>query len=860
MKNNETSRPTEIYRKDYKAPEFLIDTVHLEFHIISPSEVTLINQFTARRVTENSTASLLLDGESVELMSILLDGKPLPETDYTLDEESLTIKDLPNTFELTITTKFNPEANKQLSGLYFADGIFCTQCESSGFRRMTYFMDHPDVLSRYTVEIHADPKKYPVQLSNGNCIARDENSVTWEDPFKKPAYLFALVVGDLTCIQDHFVTQSGREILLEIYVDHDNKDKCSHAMESLKNAMRWDEERFGLEYDLDIYMIVAVRSFNMGAMENKGLNIFNSKYVLGLPESATDTDFNDIERVIGHEYFHNWTGNRVTCRDWFQLSLKEGLTVFRDQEFSQYMQKSNVFRIQTVKTLRSRQFSEDASPMAHPVRPESYIEINNFYTVTVYEKGSEVIRMQHTLLGEAGFQKGMKLYVQRHDGKAVTIDDFVQAMEDANNRDLTQFKRWYSQSGTPEIKASAHYDNNILSLTLTQSCPATPGQPTKEPFHIPVNISLFDRVNGQKIAIPEKLLELTESTQTWTWENMSTQPIVSLLGGFSAPIKLHIEYTDAELQLLIQSEDDDFSRWESLQKIFYRYLFDQSDKASSVMLDIYRNILNNTRIDLLSKAELLTLPSFIECAQVVERINVDAIESGRTYWHETIGKTFESEFLKIYQLLASKSSAEMNAQNYAERRFKNTCLSYLIHAKNPEAKQLLLSQLKNAKNMTDETAALMGLMHIDTESKSQALDIFYQKWHHDDLVMDKWFTAQAISTLPFTTEHVSNLLEHSSFDKKNPNKVKALLGAFWMNNPRAFHSLDGSGYNLFVHNIMAFDKYNSFISAALARSMINWRQFDNKHQHLMQNALKAILHEKCISKDLYEIVSKSVDA
>ncbi len=855
--------PVAIYRKDYKAPEFSIDSVHLDFHVNAPNDVIVINTVKMKRIKAGSTAPLLLDGEALELVSVLLNGIVLTSSEYIVDTESLIIAKTPDVFTLIITNKINPESNTLLSGLYYADGLFCTQCESTGFRRITYFLDHPDVLTKFTVKIYADKKKYPVQLSNGNCIAQDENSVTWEDPFKKPSYLFALVVGDLACIEDHFITMSGRNITLQIFVDHDNKDKCAHAMESLKHSMRWDEETYGREYDLDIYMIVAVRSFNMGAMENKGLNVFNAKYVLGIPESATDTDYANIERVIGHEYFHNWTGNRITCRDWFQLSLKEGLTVFRDQSFSQDMAKSSVCRIQDVKTLRGSQFTEDAGPMAHPVRPESYIEMNNFYTATVYNKGAEVIRMQQTLLGRDGFRKGMDLYFERFDGQAVTIDDFVKSMEDANNRDLTQFKRWYSQSGTPEISAVTNYDaaKKAFSLTLTQSCPPTPGQPTKEPFHIPVKIALWGMNGtqcGDQIIIPEKILELKETTQTWTWHNIDQKPIVSLLGDFSAPVKLHIDYTKEELACLIQSETNDFSRWEALQKLIHLHLFDKRPETAAFILAVYKRILDNKNIDLLSKAELLTLPNFIECSQTVKSIDVDAIESGREYWQKTIGKAFETEFLENYQQLQAKSSNKMNAESYAERRFKNVCLTYLIYAKDPEAKNLGLNQLREAKNMTDEVAALMGMMHIDEEMRNKAAEIFHAKWHKDDLVMDKWFTAQAISPLPSTLENIKKLLEHPNFDIKNPNKAKALLGAFWANNPRIFHAIDGSGYALFVALILALDKHNAFTSAALVRSMINWKQFDSKRQELMHNALKDILKEKNLSKDLYEIVSKSV--
>lgn len=860
-----SSQPTVIYRKDYKAPEFDINSVHLDFTVMSEEEVTVVNTMIIQRLEQNSQSPLVLDGENMELLSLDLNGTAISKEAYNIDSESLTLLNLPNNFTLTITTKINPKANTLLSGLYFADGLFCTQCESSGFRRITYFMDHPDVLTHFTVRIEADRKKYPVLLSNGNCIAQDDSSVTWEDPFKKPAYLFALVIGDLALIKDHFITQSGRKVALEIYVDHGNEDKCAHAMESLKNAMRWDEEKFGLEYDLDIYMVVAVRSFNMGAMENKGLNVFNAKYVLARPDNATDTDFFGIERVIGHEYFHNWTGNRVTCRDWFQLSLKEGLTVYRDQEFSRDMQKSSVCRIHDVKTLRSHQFAEDAGPMSHPVRPESYIEINNFYTTTVYNKGAEVIRMQQMLLGRDGFRKGMDLYFKRHDGHAVTIDDFVKAMEDANGRDLAQFKRWYCQSGTPEINASTQYDaqQQQFTLTLSQSCPPTPGQPTKEPFHIPVTVALFDE-QGHAISIPESVLELKEPVQTWTWKNMTSKPIVSLLRDFSAPVKCHIDYTDAELEVLIQSETNDFARWEAMQKLIYKYLLGNPaqgvppTECPASLVDTFRSILNTPKINALFKAEILTLPNFIECSQYLQKIDVDAIESAREEFHRTIGQALSDDFSRIYQSLNTRNSAEMTAEASGERKLKNTALVYLTHAKHPQAKTWAQQQLAQAKNMTDELAALAALMYFDEATQNTAANDFYQKWQNDDLVLDKWFAVQAMSPLPSTLENVRTLLDHPGFDRKNPNKIKALLGSFWANNPRHFHAIDGSGYAFFVPLILEFDRDNAFTSTSLVRSMINWKHFDEKRQDLMQQALQEILKEKAISKDLYEIVSKSL--
>lgn len=867
-----TTKPRIIYRNAYQSPEFAIESTHLDFTIVNEEEVVVINTMVIERIDPDSTVQLLLDGEGLELLNVLLDEKVLTEKDYQLNTESLIIHSTPSRFTLTITNKINPKANTLLSGLYYADGLFCTQCESSGFRRITYFLDHPDVLTRFTVRINANREKYPTLLSNGNCIEQNVDSVTWEDPFKKPAYLFALVVGDLAHVKDTFTTMSGRTVTLEIYVDHGNEDKCQHAMESLKNSMRWDEEKFGLEYDLDIYMIVAVRSFNMGAMENKGLNIFNAKYVLARPESATDADFIAIERVIGHEYFHNWTGNRVTCRDWFQLSLKEGLTVFRDQRFCQDIQESSVYRIQDIKTLRSHQFSEDASPMAHPVRPESYIEINNFYTMTVYNKGAEVIRMQETLLGQDGFRKGMDLYFKRHDGQAVTIDDFVKAMEDANNRDLTQFKRWYSQSGTPEIKAQSTYDEKKqrFTLTLSQSCPPTPGQPTKEPFHIPVAIALWSD-KGEAISIPTTVLELKEATQTWTWEQITVKPTVSLLGNFSAPVKLDIDYTDAELQLLIKAETDGFSRWEAIQRVVYQSFLtlvkqyhthgEAPSQLPALLLDVFHQILHNHTIDPLSKAELLTLPGFLECTQPVIScigyIDVDAIEMTRDFLSKSLGLALYDELLSTYKNLDQKSSSEMNARAFGERKLKNVCLSYLAATQKSEANKLALTQLTQAQNMTDELAALMNLMNFDEATRDQASDIFYKKWQNNDLVLDKWFAAQAASVLPSTLDNVEKLLWHPKFDRNNPNKVKALLGTFWQNNPRYFHCLDGRGYELFVAQILGFDKNNAFISASLARSMMNWKLFDGQHQQLMQEALKTIIKE-AVSKDLYEIVSKSL--
>jgi len=873
MISSQGKEPAAIYRKDYKAPQFELDTVNLHFDIRSEEEVIVDNEIQIKR-TGTPDAPLFLNGEDMELLSIHLDEKLLTPNDYQLDKESLTIPSVPNRFTLRTSVRINPKNNTQLSGLYFADGLFCTQCESHGFRRITYFIDRPDTLASYRVSITADSEKYPVLLSNGNRIAQGQHPdkgthfVEWEDPFKKPCYLFALVAGNLSCISDYYVTQSGRRVALRMYSDHDNQDKCEHAMTSVKNAMRWDEEQFGREYDLDIYMIVAVRSFNMGAMENKGLNIFNAKYVLARPENAADSDFIGIERVIGHEYFHNWTGNRVTCRDWFQLSLKEGLTVFRDAEFSRDMQNSDVCRIQDVKTLRSSQFIEDASPMAHPVRPESYIEVNNFYTATIYNKGAEVIRMQRTLLGHTGFRKGMDLYFERHDGQAVTIDDFVKAMEDANHADLTQFKRWYSQSGTPEVTAETRYDaeHKQFILTLSQHCPPTPGQKQKLPFHIPISAALWD-AKGNLIPDSCRLIELKEPQQTFVFEHVPAEPVISLLRDFSAPIKLHIDYSDEQLQLLMRSEHDGFSRWEAGQRIANKYLTQlaqqyQEGKALNLpetIIQTYEAILEDPKLELSLKAELMILPNFNEASQIFSCIDVDAIESARNYFYQTVGKTLYKHFLSLYETLHAKGVSDMSPEAYAERKMKNVCLGYLIYSENPDAVEFAYKQFMHAQNMTDEIGALSCLVHVEDPRNKQAVETFYQKWQHDDLVMDKWFAVQASSRLPYAFETVKTLLSHPKLDRNNPNKVKALLATFAIHNPRSFHALSGKPYELFTQLILEFDRKNPYLSANLVRSMISWKHYDEKRSELMKKSLEHILAAKPISRDLYEVVSKSLE-
>jgi aminopeptidase N len=858
---------TTIYLKNYQPPVFTLDTVSLNVDLYD-SHALVTNTMTLKR---QHKGSLCLYGNELELISIELNDAPLPGSAYQMEAGNLIINACPDECTLTIKTRIRPQDNTALSGLYRSNHLFCTQCEAEGFRRITFFPDRSDVLAIYTTRISADKAHYPILLSNGNLIDSgnaDEGRhwATWHDPFKKPSYLFALVAGNLACVKDTFITASGRCVDLRIYVEPGNEHKCAHAMVCLKKAMTWDEEHYGREYDLDIFMIVAVSDFNMGAMENKGLNIFNAKYILASPDTATDTDYAGIESVVAHEYFHNWTGNRITCRDWFQLSLKEGLTVFRDQEFSRDMNSRDVNRILDVKALRTAQFPEDAGSMAHPVRPEAYKEINNFYTATVYNKGAEVIRMQQTLLGDEGFRRGMDLYFERHDGQAVTIDDFVASMEDANGVNFTQFKRWYAQAGTPRVKVSTHYQEGRLSVSLTQSCPPTPECAVKEPFHIPIRIALFDAQNGQAIPISQPILELRETSQTFYFDHLKNEPIVSLLRDFSAPIILEYETSPETLQTLLRVETNGFSKWEAAQhlalnEITQRYESPETKKEiSAALLEAYQNILQDNSQDAALRAELLTPPSYEEVIASLTHVDVTRIEAARDWFRQNLGHHVFDTAQTTYDALWREEDHTINGAAFARRKLRNTCLWLMMKADESATLSRVEAQYAGARTMSDQIASLALLVNQKDNTKRQhALDAFYQQWQHDDLVLDKWFSLQATCELPNTLAHVKTLLKHPAFNMKNPNKVRALIGAFTQANPRNFHDINGQGYVFLKDMLIQLDKINPQIAARLATPFTRWQRLDLPRQASMKVELQA-LASTTLSRDLEEVVMKSLDA
>ncbi|MFV1992981.1 MAG: aminopeptidase N, partial [Acidiferrobacterales bacterium] len=881
--------PKTIYLKEYTPPDYFIDAVTLTFELADHE--TVVHSHLKMRVSNPDSAGqcpLVLHGEELALLTLKLDGKTLPDAAFQVNEETLTINQVPKSFDLEITTKINPGANTSLEGLYVSNGKFYTQCEAEGFRKITYYLDRPDTMSLFTTKIIADKEKYPVLLSNGNLLDAGEldggkHFATWQDPFRKPCYLFALVAGKLACLKDSYTTGSDREVALEIYVEDHDLDKTQHAMDSLKRAMAWDEQRFGLMYDLDIYMIVAVGDFNMGAMENKGLNIFNTAYTLARPETATDADYENIEGVIGHEYFHNWTGNRVTCRDWFQLSLKEGLTVFRDQEFSADMASRPVKRIQDVRMLRARQFPEDAGPMAHPVRPQSYVEINNFYTVTVYEKGAEVVRMYQTLLGQAGFRKGMDLYFKRHDGQAVTTDDFRAAMADANGVDLTQFNRWYEQAGTPQLKTSGNYDakNKTYVLTLKQRCPDTPANKTpdnknQQPFHMPVAIGLLDKagrdiplqLQGEETATgTTRVLELKESEQKFQFINVADEPVPSILRNFSAPVELESGLTDDDLAFLAAHDSDAFNRWDAGQRLATGCLLSlisdfQQNKALIIdqrLVTAIANTLSDKRLDGALVACALTLPSENELAEKMTVADPDAIFAVRKFVRSSIAEVLQDEFENKYLSSVGNEAYVFDSGHAAKRALKNTCLSYLMaldtDGKNKQFVALCYEQFSQANNMTDQMAALAFLVQRDCPERQQALDEFYKQWQHEALVVNKWLALQASAGLPGALDQVKALINHEAFSIKNPNNVRALIGSFAMRNAINFHAPDGAGYQFLADQVLALNDINPQVASRIVTAFSRWRKYDDNRQQRMGAQLERILAQPDLSKDVYEIVS-----
>ena len=877
-----TDQPRPILLKDYTPPAFRILGVRLEVEL-DAAQTRVRAILDMERADTRSNAPLVLDGEKLALHEVRLNGVTLGNNLYQVDTERLTIPDAPKSrFQLETLTSCAPADNMSLSGLYLSNGIFCTQCEAEGFRRITYYLDRPDVMAPFTTRIVADKKIAPVLLSNGNLVASGElengrHFAEWHDPFPKPSYLFAMVAGDLGHVEDSFVTCSGRKVTLRIFVDPGNEERCAYAMDSLKRAMRWDEEAFGREYDLDIFMIVAVSAFNMGAMENKGLNVFNDKYVLARSDTATDADYAAIESIVAHEYFHNWTGNRITCRDWFQLCLKEGLTVFRDQEFTSDMRSPAVTRINDVRALRNLQFAEDGGPLAHPVRPNSYIEINNFYTATVYEKGAEVVRMIHTLAGPERFRRGMDLYFERHDGEAATVEDFLRALADGAQIDLKQFSHWYSQAGTPEVIASGRYDSTrkTYSLKLTQICPATPGQSRKEPLHIPVTIGLIGE-DGKEMKLQlddeakprgtSRTLNLTEREQSFRFRNVSAKPVPSLLRGFSAPVRLTSNLKDRDWAFLMAHDKDPFNRWEAAQRVATGIMLSLMNAAQGTRVTRidpsfsaqFAKLLSSGKFDPDFVALMLSLPSEQMLAQAVgKNIDVDAIHRAREYLRATLAQQIKKPLLRAYYALADNEDYSPNVAQAGRRALRNVCLSYLVTL-GDEGVALATQQFRSAANMTDQMASLALLANIDCPEREEAFARFHDRWKVDHLVMDKWLMLQATSSLPATLREIKKLTEHKAFTIQNPNKVRALIGSFANGNQLRFHDAKGAGYAFIADKVLELDALNPQVAARLLGAFKTWRQFEARRRALMKQEIARIAGTNGISRDLYEIAVKTL--
>jgi len=826
---------------------------------------------------------LVLNGQLLELIKVSIDSAELPMSEYTLTDETLIINNIPNnTFSITTIVKNFPDKNKALEGLYASSAMLCTQCEAEGFRRISYFPDRPDVMSEFTVTLVGDKDKYPILLSNGNLIDSGDSDngqhwAKWHDPSLKPCYLFALVAGQLVYKQASFTTQSGREVDLRIYVEDFNAHKTDFALSCLKQSMLWDEQTYGREYDLDIFMIVAVDDFNMGAMENKGLNIFNSSCVLASPETATDADFYNIQSIIGHEYFHNWSGNRVTCRDWFQLSLKEGFTVFRDQEFSADLNSRAVKRIDDVNVLRNHQFAQDSGPLAHPIRPEQYIEISNFYTVTVYNKGAEVVRMLHNLVGAEGFRKGTDCYFSRHDGQAVTTEDFVAALADTNNRDFSQFKNWYNQSGTPLLSFTDNYneENQTYALTVSQSFGELECQKNNEAFHIPIAIGLIN-ANGEDMPLSldgdassrtsSKVLEMTQMNQTFLFNNVSEKPLPSILRGFSAPVNIKYDYSNEQLGFLMANDSDEFNRWNASQQLAINFILELMANIkinkplvmSDFIIDSYRAVLVNKQLDPALAAQLLTLPSEGYLADQCDVVDVTAIYTARKYVRKQLAEHLEKEFEACYHHNVMHDDYEFNAEAMAQRSLKNLCLSYLVELESEKHLQHCYQQFETSNNMTDQLAAFNILANHESEYRQQALDAFYEQWKTDNQVVEKWLAIQSAADLPNALTKVKELMKHPAFSMSNPNRIRSVIGRFCGGNAKAFHADNGEGYEFLTDQVLILDKTNPQIAARLLQIMIRWQRYSENQQALMKSQFKRILDDKSLSKDVFEIASKAI--
>ncbi len=874
--------PRPVYLKNYEPPAFGVEQIDLRFELAEErTRVIAHTRFRRNRATE-SDGRIVLDGRGLEPGYLRLNGEDVPDDRIERTEERLIISGVPDSFELEVENFVFPGRNTSLEGLFKTGAHLCTQCEAEGFRKITYSLDRPDVMAPYSVTLIGDRERYPVLLSNGDRIGGGELAdgrhwVRWKDPFRKPSYLFALVAGDLRCLEDKIVTMSGREVLLQIYVEEHNVHKCAHAMAALKQAMRWDEEKYGREYDLNTYMIVAADDFNMGAMENKGLNIFNSKFVLADPETATDRDYMDIETVIGHEYFHNWTGNRVTCRDWFQLTLKEGLTVFRDQEFSADMHSVALKRIDDVKIVRSRQFAEDIGPMAHPIQPHSYMEIQNFYTATVYVKGAEVIRMIKRLAGENGFRRGMDLYFATHDGEAVTTDDFLRAMEQGAGLDLKAFRRWFDQAGTPVLSISEEYDpeTRCYALRGRQSCPPTPGQPDKKPFHIPIEVALLDGEGRElPLQLPDedignqtrRLLELDEPERVFRFVHIDEKPVPSVLRGFTAPVKLDIERSEAELAFLMIYDTDPFSRWDAGQELALKILLRFVDtlktngkpELPADYVEAMRRMLTDAHNDPALASRTLLLPLEDYTADRMEVIDIESVCNAHRFVRSELASRLADDLRRVYNQHDSDRPYKFDAESCGRRALCNTCLSYLVQLKD-EGPRIAFEQFQKSDNMTDQLGALQALNQVWCPERDEALQVFYERWKEDPLVTDKWLAIHATAPFHDTVDRVRSLTSHAAFDVRNPNRVRSLLGRFGEANPVGFHRADGEGYRFIADRVIELNSINPQIAARLVSPLTAFRRHEPRRGALMRSELERVRAQEPLAKNVFEVVTKALD-
>jgi len=872
-----------IYLADYQVPDFVIVTTDLDIRI-GDEYTSVVARLKMQRNPQSSNPSaplVLFGGKDIKLQEVLLDGLVLEQDSYNMQGTNLCVDPCPNEFVLTTECLIQPQNNTSLEGLYKSGGMYCTQCEAEGFRNITYYLDRPDALSVFTTRISAPKSTYPVLLANGNPVEQGdldngEHFAVWHDPFPKPAYLFAMVAGDLVKQEDQFTTRSGRTVELQIFVEAHNSHKCDHALESLKRSMLWDEKNYGREYDLDLFMIVAVDDFNMGAMENKGLNIFNSDCVLADPATSSDAMFERIEGIVAHEYFHNWSGNRVTCRDWFQLSLKEGFTVYRDAQYTADTYSAAVKRIDDVTILRTHQFAEDASPMAHPIRPASFMEINNFYSVTVYEKGSEVVGMLRTLLGADVFREGSDLYFDRHDGQAVTTDDFVAAMSDASGVDLTQFKRWYCQAGTPTLTVTDSYNHETQEycLTVAQSTPATAECEHKLPFHMPLRMALLNSV-GQPMPLQlqgdasisgiDCVLDITQNQQSFVFTGCAEAPTPSLLRGFSAPVKLAYDYTQTQLLFLASHDQDGFNRWEATQRLLIEATEtvmaspNKQASLSSSLVDMLRASLTNPELDSAMVAKLMQLPSEAYLAETQTTVDVESIHASREAMRKAIAMALEAPLLACYQRCHDVGPFSQAGQAIGQRALKNSCLAYLNCLAKPQYQALAQAQYQLQANMTDVGAALQILIGLpDEQIAAPLLADFYQRWHTDAQMVDQWFAMQAGANLAGRLAQVKALLDHAAFDIRNPNKVRSVVGGF-IRSVINFHAANGSGYEFVADMVLRLDGINPMMAANLAKPLGRYKRHTQDRQQLMQAQLTR-LSQADLSKDVFEVVSKALAA